>query len=577
MIREGVESRPMASYSSRSGRICAPTLISGTALLLMAMNCVLAISKTSITTDELIHIPAGVYALTTGEYRMNAEHPPLAKMWSAIPLLFFLPHDQGPPEATGNFSQRGAAFYGHFWNLHQSDVFKIWFWSRTWMVAFTVGLGVLLFWTTRRWFGIIPATFSTLIYTLEPTFLGHGRLVHTDVAASFMYLLFFVALYSYRNAPGVLRASVLGLVTGLALITKFSMVVLVPVLGTLFAALLWKHRTNSQTFRKIAAHLLLAGLLILLVIQSAYGFRNPPLGPDAIWIEGVSRYPTLVVQTIETLSPIFPRDFLFGVYVVLMHNSGGHSSSLLGQYDHRGWWYYFPVAFMLKVPIAFLVLSVAGMFWSVWRLRHGDWAFLRPWIPLAIYGALAMSSGINIGIRHLLPAFPFLCILAGVLMGRIYRAGKAGRIAASSAIGFLALEAFLVFPHYISYVNQFKGGNASWRYLSDSNVEWGDAVPELVEYLKARNTNRVAGALLGGNMTLHFYGIEFTDMYGPPPNTRYVALGASFLNGSTVEYGDIASGRGTEAERVNFFRTYRSREPVAVFGNSIYLFENSLE
>jgi 4-amino-4-deoxy-L-arabinose transferase-like glycosyltransferase len=568
----------MISPNRRFARLSAPVLVSATALFLMVINCTVAISKTSITSDEVVHIPAGFYALTTGEYRMNAEHPPLAKMWSAIPLFFLLPHDKGPSEPTGYFAQRGAAFYGHFWKLHEKRFREIWFWSRLSMIAFTAGLGMLLFWTTRRWFGTMPAVFATLIYAFEPNVLGHGRLVHTDVAASFMYLLFFVALYGYKESPTLLRACLLGLTTSLALVTKFSMVVLLPVLSVLFVLLLWKHRREPKEFRMTAGHALLTVIVIILIIQSVYGFQNHPLGADATWIQGVSRYPTLVVRTIEALSPVFPRDFLFGTYVVLMHNSGGHSSSLLGQYDYRGWWYYFPVAFALKTPIAFLVLAAAGILWSLWLLSRKETVFLLPWIPLAIYAGLAMSSGINIGIRHFMPAFPFLMMFAGVIVARIYgQAGKWGRIVAASVIGILALEAYLAFPYYISYFNQFKGANPGWRYLSDSNVEWGDAVPELVEYLKARNIRQVSGALLGGNMTLHFYGIEFTDIYEPLAKTRHVALGASFLNGSTVGYGDAASGRGTEAERVNFFRAYRARKPVAVFGNSIYLFDNGLE
>jgi len=141
----------------------------------------------------------------------------------------------------------------------------------------------------------------------------------------------------------------------------------------------------------------------------------------------------------------------------------------------------------------------------------------------------------------------------------------------------MAIEALATFPYYISYVNQFKGQNPGWRYLSDSNVEWGDAVPELVDYLRARDITQISGALLGGNLTLHLYGIEFKSPFGPPPlpETDYVAIGASFLNGSTVEYGDAGSGRGTEEQRVNFFDAYRHRKPLAVFGNSIYLFKNS--
>jgi hypothetical protein len=321
----------------------------------------------------------------------------------------------------------------------------------------------------------------------------------------------------------------------------------------------------------------MASTVFILAIQVVYTFRNPPLDSEVAWIQNVSRYPALVQRTIETLSPVFPRDFLFGIYVVAMHNSGGHSSSLLGMYDYRGWWYYFPIAFALKTSIPFLLLSLTAISWSLWRIAQGDRAFRPAVIPLGIYSALAMTSGINIGIRHFLPAYPFLLMLSGALLAAIYKhAHKAGLFAAAAVIGIMAIEAFATFPYYISYMNQFKGQNPGWLYLSDSNVEWGDAVPELVSYLKARGVGKISGALLGGNLTLHLYGIEFMDLFGQPPlpETQYVAIGASFLNGSTVEYGNASNGRETEKQRINFFDAYRNRKPVAVFGNSIYLFEN---
>ena len=507
---------------------------------------------------------------------MNSEHPPLAKMWSALPLLFFLPHDSGPLKAPGNFSQRGAGFYGHFWEVNRDDFLRIWFWARTAMVAFTVGLGVLLFTATRWWFGTTAAILAVLLYSFEPNVLGHGRLVHTDIAASFMYLLFFVVLVAYARSPSSVLALLLGFVTGLALLTKFSMIVLIPVLVVFFLFQLWRTRRDGGRMQRFG-HPLIASLVILLAIHAAYGFRNPPLGPDAEWIQSVARHPLLVLRTIEALSHVFPRDFLLGVYIVEMHNSGGHSASILGQYDYRGWWYYFPVAFALKTPVPFLLLSVAGIARALWKLGQREYALLLPLIPLAIYSALAMSSSINIGIRHFLPAFPFLFMLGGVALASLCkRAKKLGLTISACLLGLMAIEAIRTFPHYISFVNQLKGGNPGWRYLSDSNVEWGDAVPELVEYLQERGVHRISGALLGGNMTLHFYGIEFAEMYGPPPSseTPYLALGGSFLNGSTVAYGDATNGRGTEQQRVNFFDAYRKREPVAVFGDSIYLFEN---
>jgi 4-amino-4-deoxy-L-arabinose transferase-like glycosyltransferase len=499
---------------------------------------------------------------------MNAEHPPLAKMVAAIPLLFFVPRDTGPAEGPWNFSERGANFYNHFWSINRAMFLSIWFWARTAMLVFTIALGGLLFWATRRWFGSTAAIFAILIYSLEPTILGHAKVVHTDVPAACVYLLFFVTLYAYAEQPILRKAVLLGLVTGLALVTKFSMVVLLPVLAVFF---LFKARQQMK-------HALVVAVLILLTINATYRFRNPPLGPDNAWIQTVARQPAQVIQAIETFSLILPRDFLFGIYVVSMHNSGGDSSSILGQYDYRGWWYYFPVAFALKTPLPFLVMSIVGLIWAIWKLKQGDYSLLRPLIPLTIYTVLVMSSSINIGVRHFLPAFPFLIMLAGALLAELCRLKpRFGIPVAIAVIGLMGIDTIRTSPYYLSYMNPLKGDKPGWRLLSDSNVEWGDAVPELVQFLKEKGISRVSGALLGGRLTLHFYGIEFVDLFAPPPRpeTEYVALGASFLNGSTVAYGDSTNGRGTEQERVNFFDAYRKLKPVAIFGNSIYLYETA--
>jgi 4-amino-4-deoxy-L-arabinose transferase-like glycosyltransferase len=560
--------------------LLSPTvLISGAALVLMAANCILAIQRTGLTSDEVIHIPAGYYSLTAREYRMNAEHPPLAKMWSALPLILFLPHDDGPVNVPGNFSQRGAQFYSHFWTVNQNGFQRIFFWARTAMVAITVALGILLFIATRRWFGPVAAVFAVLMYTLEPTILGHGRLVHTDIPATLMYLLFFLVLDGYSRNPSTLRALAVGLVTALALLTKFSMIILLPVPGAFLLVRWWRMRGTSNVWRSLAGHLLVASVVFVLVIQVVYAFRSPPLDPEVSWIQSVSRYPALVQRSIETLSPMLPRDFLFGIYVVAMHNSGGHSSSLLGMYDYRGWWYYFPVTFALKTSIPFLLLCLTAITWSAWRIAQGDGTFWFAVIPIGLYSALAMTSGINIGIRHFLPVYPFLLMLSGALLAAVYKqAHKVGLFLAAGVISIMSIEAFATFPYYISYVNQFKGDNPGWRYLSDSNVEWGDAVPELVDFLKARGVTQISGALLGGNLTLRLYGIEFMDLFGQPPlpDTQYVAIGASFLNGSTVEYGNASNGRETEQQRINFFDAYRNRKPVAILGNSIYVFEKTV-
>jgi hypothetical protein len=196
-----------------------------------------------------------------------------------------------------------------------------------------------------------------------------------------------------------------------------------------------------------------------------------------------------------------------------------------------------------------------------------------------IYALMAMSASINIGIRHLLPVFPFLFILGGALLDRLLRARQNPRLAVAVVVVLIAAcvaEAARTYPNYIPYMNQFTSGRPAWQFLSDSNVEWGDDTGAVAKYLKERGETRARASFLGGPALLPLYGVEYVDLLSPPgtlmPETRYVALGASFLNGSTVPGWSEGSGRETREQQRNFFADYRNRTPEAVFGGSIYLY-----
>ena len=149
-------------------------------------------------------------------------------------------------------------------------------------------------------------------------------------------------------------------------------------------------------------------------------------------------------------------------------------------------------------------------------------------------------------------------------------------IAAIALMCWIGIEAVRAFPNHMSYMNQLASRHPHWWYLSDSNVEWGDDIPALAAYLRARGETRVRANFLGDYIVLHHYGVEPLIMANErgeePEQTRYAAIGASYLNGSTVLEMMIEGRPATESERVNFFDNYRHRTPEAVFGGSIYLF-----
>jgi Dolichyl-phosphate-mannose-protein mannosyltransferase len=584
-------------------------------LLLMAINLLAAISRKSITNDEIVHIPAGYYHLVAGDFQLNNEHPPLVKMWAALPLLFIQP-EEPPPVNTPHesFMERTWGFHERFWQANRARFRSITFWTRAMMVPLTVALGALIFIYARKLFGETAALFAVALYVFEPTVLAHGRVVHTDVPAALTYLLFFFALHSYAEAPSLKRALLLGLACGIALVTKFSMIVIVPILvivavvlfikatkergGKRSATPLWIREAPinaAPTESKAPSPLRSAGALqrkqlllhtalvigvVLFIVNATYYFQSTPLADsDVDWV-AMKSAPVLgiLMRGFAVFSKLVPTYFLFGLYNVVIHNHYGHSTSLLGAHSDMGWWYYFPVAFALKTSIPFLLLSITALLWSLYRLvvrRERVFAFVLA--PLSIYLAISLTSHINIGIRHLLPVYPFLFIASGALLDRCLRIGRARKavvLFVTIAFGWMAYESVRTFPDYVPYTNQLTGRQPGWRYLSDSNVEWGDDVGELANYLKAHGETRVTAALSAGWSTLRQYDVEYVNLLSLPAgstsDTRYVAIGASFLNGSTVPGG--VPGRMTTEERTNFFARYRDRQPEAIFGGSIYLY-----
>ncbi|HEV7798759.1 MAG TPA: phospholipid carrier-dependent glycosyltransferase [Pyrinomonadaceae bacterium] len=570
-------------------------LICAALLLLMAANLLASISRKSITNDEIVHIPAGYYHLVAGEFQLNNEHPPLVKMWAALPLLFVQPDEPPAPKTEDeNFMERTWGFHERFWQANRARFQTVTFWPRVMMVPLALALGLLIFVFARKLFGETAAVISVALYVLEPTVLAHARIVHTDVPAALVYLLFFFALYQYSKearpnrvvnigssdtGPSTRRALLLGITCAVALLTKFSMLVVLPVLAIYFLARLIVNRRNSKKRRQLILHSGLITVVVLFLLNAAYYFQHPALeASDVRWVQLKS--PALlgfVTAGIRVLSKLIPTYYLFGVYNIELHNHYGHATSLLGQYSDLGWWYYFPVAFALKTTIPFLLLAVAALVWAVWKLTiKRDMRFVWLVVPIAVYLGISLTSHINIGIRHFLPVYPFLFIACGALLGQLLGARRnLGVGVLIILLGWMGFEAARTFPNYTPYMNQLASRHPHWYYLSDSNVEWGDDVGALAAYLKARGETEVSAALSAGWSTLGRYGVDYLDMVSLPPGkmpeTRYVAIGASFLNGSVIPGDENVIGRRA-FERTSLFARYRDRKPEAVFGNSIYLY-----
>jgi hypothetical protein len=563
-------------------------LLCGLILTVMGVNLVSQAARKSLTNDELVHIPSAHRYLIAGDFRFNPEHPPLAKLWAAMPLPFVhLRYTQPPERSNQDFLQFTSTYSSEFWQLNEGNWWAITFWSRAAMIVITLALGGLIFIYARTFFTLRAAVIAVAIFSLEPTMLAHGWIVHTDIPAAFAYLLFFFGLQRYWMHPTLRQAIWFGLVTGIALVTKFSLAIVAPIflLVLIYGAVQARALEPSQLKR--LAQVGLATITAFVLINAAYFFQHPRLDPqDSNWISIYAGSPLAgqkIINLLNIISKVVPTYYLFGVYTVYVHNRLGHPSSLLGSYGLHGWWSYFPLTFALKTSIPFLLLSVAAILWAAWStVSKRELIWLSALLAIASFLGMSMFSHVNIGVRHIAPIFPFLFLLAGAFLDRLLKTRyvRAAMIVAVVLFGWMIFDAVAGYRNYISFTNSLTLGRANWQVLSDSNVEWGEEIGALAEYLHQQGDTRIMAAMSATGMTPHLQGLEIV---GYPPRdlqsarTRYVAIGASYLNGSTVrdDLTDENGARLSEAQRVSYFDNYRRLKPERVFGDSIYLYRKS--
>jgi hypothetical protein len=576
--------RHMFSSSSRphaaGTRFSAARLWCALVLLAAGAQMLWTVRYKSITVDEIVMIPAAYYHVVAGRHFLVNEHPPLAKIAAGLPLLLVQPNEVRRDELKTDFDSADArwAHYERFWEGNFGLFPHLSFFPRVSMVALALLLAFLTFRFAESLFGPAVAAVAVTFFALEPTMLAHGRVVQTDAPAALGLVVTLLALRRYAGDSRALTAAAVGAAGGVAMLAKFSMLFVLPMCALFLLGRLLVHRG-----RGIAAatwHAAIAVAALILTVNLAYGFDHRPLHPtERPWITlAFPESHQWVRPLAEAFNYILPTDFVHGILLQIRHLHDGHAAGLLGDYRQHGWWYYFPVAFALKVPIPFLLWSLAATAAAAaaaaWRERPLLWVLL----PLVTFAALLPFSSINIGVRYALPAFPLLFILCGWLAIRIWESPSRLRLLRPlviAAAAWMAVEAVRVFPNHMSYMNQITafGERPAWWYLSDSNVEWGDDQRDLARYLNDRGEHAVKGAFLGGFIVLHHYGVDYVDLLpGPAVYTKYVAIGASFLNGSTVPTMPRPDGSPTsEAERVNMFDAYRRRTPEAVIGG-IYLF-----
>lgn len=580
------------------------------AIIAIALALAIASMKNdSLVVDEIPHIGAGYSYVVKHDMRLNPEHPPLVKDLAGLGLSLLKPNQD--------------AFKSKFW---QTDINGQWEFGRLLIfntgndadsILYAVRLPILIFFILSSWlvfywgrklYGETAGVIALILFSFSPTIMAHARLVTTDMAALFGILsatYFFLIYLRESTKKNFFFAAI---VFGIALLCKFSTALLVPYLG--LTALIWGflqprrfsdrilHAINYG-FRSVAVF----AVGFLLIVWPVYILHTAGYPPERQVRDTRQDLSTdkkrWIAEPIIAMAdkPIIRAagQYLLGFAMVQQRATGGNEIFYLGNTVNDGGPWYFPIVYFLKEPLAwwgFVIMAlVVAILWQrgehhkklgIWLKDNFESVAMILW--LVVYWSVSISSNLNIGIRHLLPTFPFAILLVSSQVGHLLEKSKhlsrehmkitAGLV--SVLIAWYVYENVSVFPNYLTYFNQIAGGpSGGYRYVVDSNLDWGQDVKRLAQWTQKNDIKKISLDYFGWTDASYYLGDKFIwtssstfkDSYDFIKNNQsnsWIAVSATFLQNSNGQRPDGTNSR-------NNYLWLDSFEPVTVIGNSIFV------
>jgi hypothetical protein len=490
--------------------------------------------------------------------------------------------------------------------------------ARDRMIVLGILLGMLIAWWAWRLAGPMAAVVALGAYCLDPNFLAHAPLIKNDVPLALALTALMAAVWLLGERATWPRCLAVVLLAAIIPAIKYSGFLGIAILG---AALLcravmghdwrilsWTARTRRQ--RLFAAAVLFAAVIptSYLIIWAGYRFTFGPTGDPArlfdprqfelICAQGetirahgdpldvspaqlrdwVSQWqPGVLVRATRWADAhhFLPQGWLMG-WLTLYGASITRRSFLCGQLSMAGWWYYFPLAMLFKTPLATLIgLSPAVVLCLRWRqiLRRGAaWPLCAAAAAPVIYLAAAMASPLDLGLRHVLPVYPYLFILLGVMAAMAARRFPRATAAIVCLVGLgLATETYCAYPDFIPFFNIAAGGaRGGLELLSDSNLDWGQDLPALAAWQR-QHSDRQLYLSYFGTADPRYYGIYYVEIPGTlpahPDQTTPQNLPKAYAISATTLQGTYL-----DLSQSDQLKWYRSHQPTAVLGGSIYVY-----
>jgi hypothetical protein len=556
-----------------------------------------------ITNDEGFHTYAGYRYWQCADFGVNPEHPPLAKMFAGLALrLAKTPAPNGPCPVMSTAKGLGYAdaadwLYDSATPTSPSNIDSVIPRARRGMSVFVVLLGVTAFLFTKRMFDEVSATVSLALIAFEPTLVGHGSLVTTDMALAATSLLAVATFFMLHRKGTLPRLLLAGLCCGLALSVKHSGILILPtlcLLGILELAFGWE-RDHEHRWRRVLKEL---GVIVLVtciaigVLWATYHFRYAARPGGAQMTTSLSDFiadtkakenRSVILKAIPFFADhhLLPEAYLYGFVDVLSISDPGQSAFLFGHLYSHGVPQYFPSVILIKTTLGMIGLALLSLLTIRGSNKRLDLRLLYLLAPVAVWLLAGMFSTLNIGYRHILPIIAPVCCLLGVAAVHLWRR-DGWLLRAVVALLLLAHvgSSLASFPNEIAYGNEAFGGvKNSHNVLTDSNNDWGQALPQVATWLKDNHVNdcwfaydgfaRPGHSGIGCNRTISNL-FELNDDKG-------VGELAGLQTGTFIISGLSWSGIEWERPDLNPYEVFRKATPRMVIGGADIVYTGTFD
>jgi 4-amino-4-deoxy-L-arabinose transferase-like glycosyltransferase len=557
-------------------------------LLLVGWIAYRSVSSDSITTDEIVHIPAGVSYLQLHDARMNPEHPPLLKVLAALPLFvggFHLDY------ALPRWSSTTDAVFGEDTLSETGPVAARWIAaSRVPMIAVMLLLAFTIFWMARQLAGAGGGFFALCIFASTPFFYAYGPLVHTDIGIALFALLSvwtFVSLWQTPDWPHTARFA---LCLAGALLSKFTSGLLLPcfvLLGILLSLLpAASPRNIRRSLRFSAAGIAIASVMVYLVYFVLFWDNDTGAVLSYRYAHSIKPIPAmqgvaLFFERHSALQHLLSPPVIYSLGVGHTLHALPRTSYLLGKSYPHGTAAYFPTLFVYKMPLAYLALTlllfVAALVCLAFRKRAGSAIAGRPdqlyglMVLLLVFTCASLASPLNIGIRHFSVPIAVLTVLLALLVPLARRIPwpavrkTAFLLLAVAAFGNAAALA-ASYPYFIPYFNPLVGEHPKFDIAIDSNLDWGQGLIAIAKFQKQHPSETLAFDVQGSVPAVYLpHAAPFDCENGVPAGAEWAAIGSTrFVSQPELQHLDEPS----VPQCRNFFHyPYQ-----VVAGGAVYIF-----